>query len=31
MINASDFRNGVTFEWDNGIWTVVSLDRKSVV
>ena len=24
MINASDFRNGVTFEWDNGIWTVVS-------
>ena len=24
MINASDFRNGVTIEMDNGIWTVVS-------
>ena len=24
MINASDFRNGVTFEMDNGIWTIVS-------
>ena len=24
MINASDFRNGAIFEWDNGIWTVVS-------
>lgn len=24
MINASDFRNGITFEMDNGIWTVVS-------
>ena len=24
MINASDFRNGVTLEMDNGIWTIVS-------
>jgi len=24
MINASDFRNGVTIELDNGIWTIVS-------
>lgn len=24
MINASDFRNGVTIEMDNGIWTIVS-------
>ena len=24
MINASDFRNGVTFEMDNGVWTIVS-------
>lgn len=24
MINASDFRNGVTVEMDNGIWTIVS-------
>ncbi len=24
MINASDFRNGVTIEMDNGIWSVVS-------
>ena len=24
MINASDFRNGITFEMDNGIWTIVS-------
>ena len=24
MISASDFRNGVTIEFDNGIWTVVS-------
>ncbi len=24
MINASDFRNGVTIEMDFGIWTVVS-------
>ena len=23
MINASDFRNGVTFEMDNGVWTIV--------
>ena len=23
MINASDFRNGVTVEMDNGIWTIV--------
>ena len=24
MINASDFRNGVTFEMDGGVWTIVS-------
>ena len=24
MINASDFRNGVTFEMDNGVWTIIS-------
>ena len=24
MINASDFRNGVTFEMENGVWTIVS-------
>ncbi|NLD60009.1 MAG: elongation factor P, partial [Clostridiales bacterium] len=24
MINASDFRNGVTIEMDFGIWTVVN-------
>ena len=24
MITAGDFRNGVTFEMDNGIWTIVS-------
>ena len=24
MINASEFRNGVTFEMDNGVWTIVS-------
>ncbi|MBQ3669766.1 MAG: elongation factor P [Clostridia bacterium] len=24
MLSASDFRNGVTIEFDNGIWTVVS-------
>ena len=24
MINASDFRNGVTLEMNNGIWTIVS-------
>ena len=24
MISASDFRNGVTFEMDNGVWTIVS-------
>ena len=24
MINASDFRNGVTLEMDNGIWTIVA-------
>ena len=23
MINASDFRNGVTFEMDGGVWTIV--------
>lgn len=23
MMTASDFRNGVTFEWDGGVWTVV--------
>ena len=24
MISASDFRNGVTFEMDGGVWTIVS-------
>ena len=24
MVTAGDFRNGVTFEMDNGIWTIVS-------
>ena len=24
MVNASDFRNGVTFEMDGGVWTIVS-------
>jgi len=24
MINAGDFRNGVTFEMDGGVWTIVS-------
>ena len=24
MVNASDFRNGVTFEMENGVWTIVS-------
>ena len=24
MINASDFRNGVTFEMEGGVWTIVS-------
>ena len=24
MINASDFRNGATFEMDNGVWTIIS-------
>ncbi len=27
MITASEFRKGITFEWDNGVWTIVDFQH----
>ena len=31
MINAGDFRKGVTIEWENGVWSIVDFQHVSLL